>query len=122
GTRHVLDTINDSAEGHERIDTLIASGGDAKNPIFLREHADITGCRIAMPGATEGVLLGAAMLGAVACGAYPTIVAARSAMSGITHVIEPSTGAVAAFAERKHRVFLRMYEDQIAYRALMSSG
>ena len=51
-----------------RIDTLLACGGDTKNPVFVREHADVTGCRIVLPREPEAVLLGAAMLGAVACG------------------------------------------------------
>ena len=45
---------------------MIACGGDTKNPVFLREHADATGCRVVLPREPEAVLLGAAMLGAVA--------------------------------------------------------
>ena len=119
GTRHVLSALN--AAGY-RVDTLIASGGDAKNPVFLREHADVTGCRIALPETSEGVLLGAAMLGAVACGAHPTIPVAMAAMSRVARVIEPARGEVAALHDRKHQVFLRMYDDQIAYRGLMQPG
>lgn len=116
GTRHVLEAMN--ASGYA-IDTLVASGGDTKNPVFLREHADVTGCRIALPATTEGVLLGSAMLGAVAAGAQPSIVAAMQAMSRTARVITPSGGDVAAFHDKKHRVFLRMHDDQLAYRALM---
>ena len=43
GTRHIIDTMN--AHGY-RIDTLLACGGDTKNPVFVREHADVTGCRV----------------------------------------------------------------------------
>jgi FGGY-family pentulose kinase len=117
GTRHIVDAMN--AGGH-RIETLIACGGDAKNPVFLREHADATGCRIALPGEPEAVLLGAAMLGAVAAGHHPSVLAAMGAMSRPSSVISPSGGAVAAFHDAKHRVFLRMHDDQLAYRALMS--
>jgi hypothetical protein len=35
-------------------------------------------------------------------------------------VIEPATGDTARFHEAKHRVFLRMHEDQLAYRELMA--
>lgn len=116
GTRHVLSALN--AAGY-RVDTLIASGGDTKNAVFLREHADVTGCRIALPETSEGVLLGAAMLGAVASGAYADVPAAMAAMSRVARVIEPSRGDVAAFHDRKHQVFLRMYDDQVAYRRIM---
>ncbi len=119
GTRHVLSALNTAGY---RVDTLIASGGDTKNPVFLREHADVTGCRIALPETSEGVLLGAAMLGAVASGAHATIPAAMAAMSRVARVIEPARGEVEAFHARKHQVFLRMYDDQVAYRDLMRSG
>ena len=65
GTRHILETMR--AHGHT-VTTLIATGGDAKNPVFVREHADATGCRVVLPREPEAVLLGSAMLGAVACG------------------------------------------------------
>jgi len=117
GTRHILAVMKD--HGH-RIDTLVATGGDAKNHVFLREHADATGCRIVLPREPEAVLLGAAMLGAVASGRQPSILAAMAAMSDATRVIEPATGQVAAYHDARYRVFHRMHEDQLAYRAMMS--
>lgn len=116
GTRHVLDALENAGY---RIDTLVASGGDTKNPLFLREHADVTGRAIALPSAPEGVLLGAAVLGAVACGAFPSIVDAMPAMSRIDRVLPPNS-ATRAFHDKKHRVFLRMHDDQLAYRSLMA--
>jgi FGGY-family pentulose kinase len=116
GTRHILDTMN---AGGYRIRTLFASGGDARNPLFLREHADITGCRVVLPKEPEAVLLGAAILGAVASGHQPSVLSAMGAMSEADRVIEPAGGAVARYHEAKYRVFQRMYEDQMAYRGLM---
>jgi FGGY-family pentulose kinase len=118
GTRHVIDVMN--AHGH-RIRTLVATGGDAKNPLFLREHADVTGCPIVLPREPDAVLLGAAMLGATASGDVPTVVDAMAAMSATDRIIEPSQGDVARYHDAKHRVFLRMYEDQMAYRAIMAT-
>lgn len=119
GTRHILETMN---AGGYRIKTLFASGGDARNPLFLREHADITGCRVVLPKEPEAVLLGAAILGAVASGDQPSVLSAMGAMSEADRVIEPAGGAVAEYHAAKHRVFLRMYEDQMAYRALMGEA
>ncbi|MEP7124940.1 MAG: FGGY-family carbohydrate kinase [Byssovorax sp.] len=116
GTRHILDVM--SAGGY-RIKSLFASGGDARNPLFLREHADITGCRVILPKEPEAVLLGAAILGAVASGDQPSVLSAMGAMSEADRVIEAAGGAVASYHAAKHRVFQRMYEDQMAYRALM---
>src|SRR5207302_2172867 len=73
GTRHIVATMN--AHGY-RIDTILACGGGTKNPVFLREHADATGCRVVLPREPEAVLLGAAMLGAVASGDQPSVLAA----------------------------------------------
>jgi ribulose kinase len=117
GTRHIIDAMN--ARGY-RIDTLIACGGDTKNPLFVREHADITACTVVMPREPEAVLLGAAMLGAVAAGAQPSLQAAMVAMNAAERVIEPATGDAYAYHARKHQVFLRMVEDQLAYRNLMA--
>lgn len=118
GTRHILDEMN--AHGHG-VRTLVATGGDAKNPLFLREHADASGCRIVLPREPEAVVLGSAMLGAAASGHFATLAEAMANMSAVREVIEPQTGAIAAYHEAKHRVYLRMYEDQMAYRALMQN-
>ncbi len=116
GTRHILDALR--AEGYPTT-TLLACGGDTKNPLFLREHADVSGCRIVLPSEPEAVLLGSAMLGAVAAGDRESVVAAMGTMSRAGSVVTPTGGAVAAYHERKHAVFRRMHDDQMAYRALM---
>jgi ribulose kinase len=116
GTRHILEEMN--KKGY-RITTLLACGGDTKNPVFVREHADVTGCRIALPKEPESVLLGSAMLGAVASGDYPSVIAAMGAMSEADRVVEPAGGADADFHDRKYQVFHRMYEDQLAYGEMM---
>ncbi|HQT60424.1 MAG TPA: FGGY-family carbohydrate kinase [Acidiphilium sp.] len=115
GTRHIIETMNENGYA---IDTIMATGGGTKNPLFLREHADATGCRIVLPAEPEAVLLGSAMIGAVAGGAYADLPAAMAAMSRAGAVIAPEA-ASAAFHARKYAVFRRMHDDQMAYRALM---
>jgi ribulose kinase len=117
GTRHIIDTLN--AAGY-RIDTILACGGGTKNPRFVREHADITGCRIVLPREPEAVLLGAAILGAVACGDRPSVLEAMAAMNHGGATIEPARGPVARYHAAKHAVFHRMYEDFQAYRGIMA--
>jgi len=117
GTRHIIETMNGAGFG---IDTLIACGGDTKNPLFVREHADATGCRIVLPREAEAVLLGAAVLGAVASGDQPSVLSAMAAMNAAGGEVRPSGGQVAAYHERKQRVFQRMYDDQIAYGRAMA--
>jgi FGGY-family pentulose kinase len=119
GTRHIIETLNLS--GYE-IDTILACGGGTRNPVFLREHADATGCTIILPREPEAVLLGSAMLGAVAGGLHPNISAAMAAMSHAGEVIAPNPGAVRAYHDAKYAVFRRMYHDQVAYGNLMRDG
>ena len=103
-----------------QIDTLLACGGLTKNPLFIQEHADITGatlslshgyrydyltslyhfiCQtlivslvissllfsigypITLPRENEAVLLGAAILGAVASKTYSTVREAMKALN-----------------------------------------
>lgn len=116
GTREIIERMN---EAGYRIDTLIACGGDTKNPTFIREHADITGCRLVLPHEPEAVLLGSAMLGAVAAGSHPDLPSAMSAMSSSGRILQPATGATRSYHEAKHRVYQRMLDDQLAYRELM---
>jgi FGGY-family pentulose kinase len=116
GTRHIIAALN--AQGYA-IDTVLAAGGGIRNPVFTREHADATGCTLVLPREAEPVLLGAAILGAVAGGAFPAIPPAMAAMSHAGGRIAPSGGEVQRYHDAKYAVFLRMYEDQIAYRGLM---
>jgi FGGY-family pentulose kinase len=118
GTKHIIDAMN--ARGY-RINTLAACGGGTKNPIFLREHADITGCEIILPKEPEAVLLGAAMLGAVAARRHATVAVAMAAMSAAGKTIRPGAGKIRAFHARKHQVFHRLHADFLAYRQLMSA-
>jgi FGGY-family pentulose kinase len=117
GTRHILDTMN--ANGY-RITTLFACGGDTQNPVFLREHADATGCRVVLPREPEAVLLGSAILGAVASGDFESLLAAMGRMNAAATIIAPSHGQVAEYHRKKHTVFQRMHGDQMVYRSFMS--
>jgi FGGY-family pentulose kinase len=111
GTRHIIQAMNQ--EGYQ-INTIIATGGGTKNPLFLREHADATGCKIVLPEEPEAVLLGSAMLGAVAAGRYDSVQEAMEVMSGIGDVIEPAKGEVETYHDAKYEVFHHLYDDQIS--------
>ncbi|GAB3128241.1 FGGY-family carbohydrate kinase [Novispirillum itersonii] len=117
GTRHIIAEMNRAGYA---VDTVLACGGGTKNPLFMQAHADATGCTVVLPQEPEAVLLGSAMLGAVAAGAYADVTAAMETMSHVGHSI-PADPAVRDFYDRKYRVFQRMYDDQMAYRALMAA-
>nr|KAJ3421747.1 hypothetical protein HK105_002424 [Polyrhizophydium stewartii] len=134
GTRHIIESLN--ASGSHSIDTIFVSGGLAANRLFLASLADVTGMRVVVPQVSEGeaVLLGSAM-----CGATASVLAKADArhgesmigdtlwshmvsMAGFGSAVEPShDSALIAFHSKKYAVFLRMYQDQLAYRAMMSA-
>ena len=118
GTRHIIEAMNDAGYS---IDTLVCCGGGTKNPVFLQQHADITECRLILPHEPEAVILGAAMLGAVAAGTYASVTAAMAAMSRPGEVIAPESAA-RGYHAAKYKVFHKLYEDQVYYQTLMSKA
>jgi ribulose kinase len=86
GTRHIIDVMEE--KGYE-IGLIRACGGGTKNTLWIQEHADATQRPIQLPEEPEAVLLGSAILGAVAAGMYPTIPDAMSDMCRTGEVIEP---------------------------------
>ncbi|HEY8966375.1 MAG TPA: FGGY-family carbohydrate kinase [Candidatus Methylacidiphilales bacterium] len=118
GTRHILEEMRRKGIA---IETLFLCGGGTKNPLFVREHADATGCRVVLPKEPEAVLLGSALLGAVAAGAHPGVLAAMGAMNREGKTIEPRRGAVADYHAKKYRIHRRMQDDFAAYREIMAA-
>ncbi len=116
GTRHVIEKLNEAGYA---IRTLVACGGGTKNPVFLQQHANATGCTIILPQEPEAVLLGSAILGSVAAGAYPSVPDAMTAMSGVAESVVPVTDLV-DYHRRKYAVFHRLHDDQLVYRSLMN--
>ncbi|ONK78897.1 uncharacterized protein A4U43_C01F770 [Asparagus officinalis] len=120
GTRHILEHCN--SHGHE-IDTLLACGGLSKNPVYVQEHADIVGCTIILPRENESVLLGAAILGAVAAKKYPSLHEAMKALNAAGQVVRPSKDPrVKKYHDAKYQVFRSLYEQQLSYRSIMKQA
>lgn len=119
GTRQIIDAMNDKGAN---IDTIVVSGGLARNALYLREHADATGLKILQPATQEPVLLGSAMLGATAAGQFTTLQDAMREMSGPAATITPRSDGVQRYHDAKYAVFLKMQADFAAYRTLMTSA
>ncbi|KAL4334067.1 hypothetical protein GQ457_07G041680 [Hibiscus cannabinus] len=120
GTRHIVEHCN--ANGH-KIDTLLACGGLSKNSLFIQEHADIIGCPIILPRESESVLLGAAILGAVAAKKYTCVSEAMKALNAAGQVIHPSTDPrVKKYHDAKYRIFQELYEQQLSQRSVMAQA
>jgi D-ribulokinase len=85
-------------------DLMVIAGGAGRSPLVRQIMADTTGLRIAVPETQEPVLLGAAMLGAVAAGACGSIREAMAAMSAIGGLSQPTAPGMADFHRTKRRV------------------
>lgn len=115
GTRHIIEAMNNS--GH-KITRIHMCGGGTKNPLWLREHANATGCEIVLSSEDEAVILGSAMLAATGAGEFEQLTDAMAAMSSTGKVVSPDP-ETKAFHDAKYRVFHEMYEDQMKYKAMM---
>ena len=71
------------------IDTIVVSGGAGRSPLVRQVLADTTGLVVAASTSPEPVLLGSAMLGAVAAGTFPDLATAMEAMSELGDVEKP---------------------------------
>lgn len=118
GTRHIIEALNG---GGYQINRIHASGGGTKNPLWLQEHADITGCNIYIAKDCESVLLGTGILASVAAGKYPSILEAMEAMSPQAEVIK-SNFAARDFHAAKYEVFKLLYEHQLEYKRIMNGA
>ncbi|MDU6243540.1 MAG: FGGY-family carbohydrate kinase, partial [Bradyrhizobium sp.] len=83
---------------------LVMAGGASRSPLVRQIMADTTGLTVALPGTQEPVLLGAAMLGAVASGTFRSIGETMASMSSLGRLSDPTDPDIAAFHRRKRRV------------------
>ena len=117
GTRHIIESMNTA--GH-RIERIVMCGGGTKNPYWLRENADATGCEIHLVSEEDAVTLGAALLGSVACGAFVSMPEAAASLvrPGGSVKARPETKA---FHDAKYAVYLQLYQDMERCRSAMQA-
>jgi D-ribulokinase len=85
-------------------DLMVISGGAGRSSLVRQIMADTTGLSVAVPETEEPVLLGAAMLGAVAGNAYGSIGEAMASMSAIGWLSEPPARGMTEFHRTKRKV------------------
>jgi D-ribulokinase len=83
---------------------MVIGGGAGRSSLVRQIMADTTGLSVAVPETQEPVLLGAAMLGAVAGRAYGSIGEAMASMSAIGWLSGPTAPGVADFHRTKRKV------------------
>lgn len=114
GTRHIMEVF--AGQGAQ-FKTIVMSGGLARNPLYRQTHADVTGCTVLAAEHSEAVLLGSAMMGASASGAYADLLAAMAAMSG--SFAETSPQDRSEYHDSKYKIFRKMQDDFASYAAIM---
>jgi D-ribulokinase len=98
---------------------MIMGGGASRSPLVRQIMADTTSLTVALPQTKEPVLLGAAMLGAVAGGAYASIGETMAKMSALGRLSEPTAPAMRDFHGRKRDVYRLLRDVDRGSRAAM---
>jgi FGGY-family pentulose kinase len=110
--RHITEHLN--AHGYA-IRRVALSGGHARNPLLLRLYRDALGVELALPRTREPVLLGTAMVAAVAAGLQPDLFAAMDAMDTGQEVLQPDPGWA-----RAHDIAYGIYRNLFAARSALA--
>jgi D-ribulokinase len=116
GVRQIVAALREKGVG---IDTIVVSGGAAQSPLVRQIIADATNTPVAATLSDEPVLLGSAILGAMAAGAFPDMQQAMRAMTAIGEVYEPNA-ALSDWHHQRFRAFAILQEAGRAIRRLSS--
>ena len=105
GLAYGLADVIDAFAAHKVDSNVIVMGGGAgRSPLVRQIMADTTGLAVALPQTQEPVLLGAAMLGAVASGAFGSLGETMASMSALGRLSEPTAPGMAEFHRTKRSV------------------
>jgi D-ribulokinase len=104
----LADVIDAFAANNVRSRMVVMAGGASRSPLVRQIMADTTGLTVALPRTQEPVLLGAAMLGAVASGDFHSIGETMTAMSALGRLSDPTDPEIAAFHLRKREIHKMM--------------
>lgn len=108
GIRHILEMMKEA--GYD-LDTLHVTGGHVRNPLLMELYSDVTGCKVVVPETNDAVLLGTAMVAAVAGNLYPDLGHAGPAMSPVGHERNPNPD-VRHLYDRDYAKFLSLYRHR----------
>ena len=116
GLAAIIDALHANGVG---FDTMVMSGGGGHSTLVRQLIADTTGVPIQLSACDEPVLLGAAMLGAVAGGTHEDIPAAMRAMSRTGSQTAAAAPEVATFHRAKRAAYMQMKALDQQLRAIM---
>ncbi|MCP3467780.1 FGGY-family carbohydrate kinase [Bradyrhizobium sp. CCGUVB23] len=121
GLAYGLAEVNEAFAAHGvHSSIMIMGGGASRSPLVRQIMADTTGLTVALPQTREPVLLGAAMLGAVAGGAFASIGETMAKMSALGRLSEPTAPGMAEFHSRKRKAYKMLREVDCGSREAMA--
>ena len=100
-----------------KIERIIATGGGAKSALWCQMQADITGIPVCTPAEKEAALLGAAIVGAVSVGVFPSYTAAVEQVVRLTKIFHPKRYEI---NEQRHMQFVARYDAMINVQKVQS--
>jgi D-ribulokinase len=105
GLRQIIET---QAENGAEVQRILISGGAGQSNLVRQILADATGKPVIATRAEEPVLLGSAILGAVAAGLFADMPQAMRQMSHADRSFAPASGAIATTHTARYRAFQRL--------------
>ncbi|TCT40166.1 FGGY-family carbohydrate kinase [Martelella mediterranea] len=115
GTRQIIEA--EKAKGLP-LETLVVSGGAAQSALLRRILSDATGMKVALPETAEPVLLGGAIIGAVAGGYHDDLRSGAEKMSKIREIMSPAAGEITKLHDKKFEAFALLQETDRKIRKL----
>ncbi len=91
-----------------RVERTKVCGGGAKSPLWKKILANVLNLEVDVPEQEEGPSLGGAMLAAVACGEYASVVEAAQKIVRTAAAIAPEPALAAAY-EKRYQQFREIY-------------
>ncbi|WP_313523739.1 FGGY-family carbohydrate kinase [Shinella sp.] len=107
GLRQIIDA---QAAAGAPVDKIVISGGAGQLDLVRQLLADATGKPLLATRAEEPVLLGAAILGSVAGGAFPDVRDAMAALSAVDRTYHPAGVETKALHARRYDAFRRLQD------------
>ena len=106
-----LTIINRLEEYGIHVAEVINCGGIAeKNPLVMQIYADVCNRPMKISRSSQTCALGAAIFGAVAAGAYPSVESAQARMTGVKETVyTPIAANVVAYA-RLYQIYKRLHD------------
>jgi xylulokinase len=90
------------------IERIRINGGGAKSPLWCKILANVLNVKVDKINSEEGPAFGAAILAAVGCGEYPSVVEAAGKLIQVTETTEPEAETVSLY-DKKYFVFKDIY-------------